>query len=68
MATGRRFQFGVVGEGIRSGEQLAAEARRAEALGYATLLLRDRYGFSYYVVSDEDMEALGPVVDRLAGR
>jgi len=29
---------------------------------------RDRYGFSYYVVSDEDMEALGPVVDRLAGR
>jgi probable F420-dependent oxidoreductase len=29
---------------------------------------RDRYGFSYYVVSDEDMETLGPVVDRLAGR
>jgi probable F420-dependent oxidoreductase len=43
MATGRRFRFGVVGEGIRSGEQLAAEARRAEALGYATLLLRDHF-------------------------
>jgi probable F420-dependent oxidoreductase len=43
MAAGRRFRFGVVGEGIRSGEQLAAEARRAEALGYATLLLRDHF-------------------------
>ena len=44
MATGQRpFRFGVVGEGIRSGEQLAAEARRAEALGYATLLLRDHF-------------------------
>jgi probable F420-dependent oxidoreductase len=43
MATGRRFRFGVVGERIRSGEQLAAEARRAEALGYATLLLRDHF-------------------------
>lgn len=28
---------------------------------------RDRYGFSYYVVADEDMEALAPVVERLAG-
>ncbi len=43
MAAGRRFRFGVVGEGIRSCEQLAAEARRAEALGYATLLLRDHF-------------------------
>jgi probable F420-dependent oxidoreductase len=43
MAAARRFRFGVVGEGIRSGEQLAAEARRAEALGYATLLLRDHF-------------------------
>jgi probable F420-dependent oxidoreductase len=44
MPTGQRpFRFGVVGEGIRSGEQLAAEARRAEALGYATLLLRDHF-------------------------
>lgn len=28
---------------------------------------RERFGFSYFVVSDEDMEALGPVVERLAG-
>ena len=29
---------------------------------------RDRYGFSYLVVSDEDMEPFAPVVDRLAGQ
>ncbi len=29
---------------------------------------RERYGFSYYLVSDQDMEAFGPVVDRLRGR
>ncbi len=28
---------------------------------------RERYGFSYYIVSDTDMEALAPVVARLAG-
>jgi probable F420-dependent oxidoreductase len=39
----RPFRFGVVGEGIRSGEELLGEARRAEELGYATLLLRDHF-------------------------
>ena len=39
----RTFRFGVVGEGIRSGEELLGEARRAEALGYGTLLLRDHF-------------------------
>jgi alkanesulfonate monooxygenase SsuD/methylene tetrahydromethanopterin reductase-like flavin-dependent oxidoreductase (luciferase family) len=29
---------------------------------------RDRYGFSYLVVADGDMETFAPVVDRLAGR
>jgi hypothetical protein len=29
---------------------------------------RDRYGFSYYVVADGAMEAVAPVVERLAGR
>jgi alkanesulfonate monooxygenase SsuD/methylene tetrahydromethanopterin reductase-like flavin-dependent oxidoreductase (luciferase family) len=28
---------------------------------------RDRFSLSYFVVSDEDMEAFAPVVDRLAG-
>lgn len=28
---------------------------------------RERYGFSYYVVADEDMEAFAPIVARLAG-
>ena len=28
---------------------------------------RERYGFSYYVVSDADLDAFAPVVTRLAG-
>jgi probable F420-dependent oxidoreductase len=39
----RRFRFGVVGESIRSGEQLLATAHRAEELGYSTLVLRDHF-------------------------
>jgi probable F420-dependent oxidoreductase len=39
----RRFRFGVVGESIRDRERLLDEARRAEALGYSTLLLRDHF-------------------------
>jgi probable F420-dependent oxidoreductase len=41
--TKRPFRFGVVGEAIRSGPELVSSARRAEALGYATLLLRDHF-------------------------
>jgi hypothetical protein len=29
---------------------------------------RERYGFSYHVVPDGAMEAVAPVVERLAGR
>jgi probable F420-dependent oxidoreductase len=44
MAGGLRpFRFGVIGEGIRSARELLAGARRAEALGYSTLLLRDHF-------------------------
>src|SRR4030095_5188130 len=39
----RPFRFGVLGERIRSCDGLLAEARRAEALSYSTLLLRDRF-------------------------
>jgi probable F420-dependent oxidoreductase len=39
----RPFRFGVVGEEIRSGPELVATARRAEELGYDTLLLRDHF-------------------------
>jgi hypothetical protein len=39
----RPFRFGVLGERIRSCDGLLAEAHRAEALSYATLLLRDRF-------------------------
>ena len=39
----RPFRFGVLGERIRSCDGLLAQARRAEALSYATPLLRDRF-------------------------
>jgi probable F420-dependent oxidoreductase len=39
----RPFRFGVIGESIRSGEELIGTASRAEALGYSTLLLRDHF-------------------------
>ncbi|WP_141576470.1 TIGR03621 family F420-dependent LLM class oxidoreductase [Actinomadura sp. WMMA1423] len=39
----RNFRFGVVGESIRSGHELAATARRAEELGYDVLVLRDHF-------------------------
>jgi hypothetical protein len=29
---------------------------------------RARYGFSYYVVSDRQLDRVGPLVARLAGR
>jgi probable F420-dependent oxidoreductase len=41
MGARRPFRFGVIGEAITSREALLVEARRAEALGYSTLLLRD---------------------------
>src|SRR5215216_2077656 len=44
MDRGRRpFRFGVIGEAITSRERLLDTARRAEALGYDTLLLRDHF-------------------------
>jgi probable F420-dependent oxidoreductase len=39
----RDFRFGVVGESIRSGAELARTARRAEDLGYDVLTLRDHF-------------------------
>jgi probable F420-dependent oxidoreductase len=39
----RPFRFGVIGEAITSPAALLGEARRAEALGYSTLLLRDHF-------------------------
>jgi probable F420-dependent oxidoreductase len=34
----------------------------------AMLARREQYGFSYYVVSDQNLDTFGPIVDRLAGR
>jgi probable F420-dependent oxidoreductase len=39
----RHFRFGVVGESIESATELVDCARRAEELGYDTLLLRDHF-------------------------
>jgi probable F420-dependent oxidoreductase len=39
----RHFRFGVVGESIGSATQLVDCARRAEELGYDTLVLRDHF-------------------------
>src|ERR687897_1820243 len=41
--TEHRFRFGIVGESIRTPKELVEQARRAEDLGYATLLLRDHF-------------------------
>jgi probable F420-dependent oxidoreductase len=39
----KHFRFGVVGESIGSATELVDRARRAEELGYDTLLLRDHF-------------------------
>ncbi|GGV37833.1 LLM class F420-dependent oxidoreductase [Actinomadura cremea] len=52
----RAFRFGVVGESIRSGTELAATARRAEELGYSTLTLRDHF------VSEPFGDQLAPMI------
>lgn len=39
--TGRRFRFGVVAAGARTGEEWAEKARRIESMGYATMLTPD---------------------------
>jgi len=37
------FRFGVFGESVRTRDALVGTARRAEAAGYATFLLRDHF-------------------------
>jgi probable F420-dependent oxidoreductase len=56
----RPFRFGVVGEDIRTAEQLTAEARRLEALGFSTLLLRDHF------VTEPFGEQFAPMVGLMA--
>ncbi len=60
MAERRRFRFGVIGEDIRTCQQLVAEARRTEALGYSTLLLRDHF------VTEPFGEQFAPMVALMA--
>ncbi len=61
MAELQGFRFGVIGEDIGTCEGLVGEARRAEALGYSTLLLlRDHF------VSEPFGEQFAPMVALLA--
>jgi probable F420-dependent oxidoreductase len=46
MSTARAFRFGVVAGGARSGEEWIAKAHRAEALGYATLVIPDNLRYT----------------------
>jgi hypothetical protein len=40
----------------------------ADAIADAMLAKRERFGISYYVVFEPEMEAFAPIVQRLAGR
>src|SRR2546426_12769014 len=43
MTRPHRFRFGLLGANVRSGTELMETARRAEAGGFATFLLRDHF-------------------------
>src|SRR5262245_49688275 len=43
MTRSHRFRFGLLGENVRSAPELMETARRAEAAGFATFLLRDHF-------------------------
>jgi probable F420-dependent oxidoreductase len=49
-------------------EMPSVAAGSAEQVAEELQVRRDRYGFSYLVVADGDMDAFAPVVERLAGR
>src|SRR3569833_2773072 len=44
--TQRRFRFGIVAAGARSAEEWRAKARRADALGYDTLVIPDNLQYT----------------------
>lgn len=58
-------------QGIAVGDVLAMPSvviGTIEEVAADLVARRDRYGFSYYIVADGDMEAFAPLVARLAGR
>ncbi len=56
----RPFRFGVIGEQVRTREQLERTARLAEDLGFATFLLRDHF------IAEPFGDQLAPVVALMA--
>ena len=59
----RPFRFGVQGRGTPSGEEWAASARRAEALGFDVLLLPDHFPGGHSVMPA--LAAAGAVTERI---
>ncbi len=62
------MQLGLSAEALARKGAVAALAGTTEAMCERLLERRQRLGISYLMVADELMEALAPVVERLAGR
>jgi len=66
--TDHPFRFGAVAGRAPDAAAWAGLARRAESLGYDTLLRRrDGLGVPYITVNAQFLETFAPVVERLAG-
>jgi hypothetical protein len=73
----RSFRFAVLVKGVLDGDQWHEKARRVESLGYNALVApdhatrrqllerRDRFGLTYYVVPEKEMEAFAPLAREL---
>jgi probable F420-dependent oxidoreductase len=61
-------QMGLDAAGLAAAGSVAAVTGSTEEMCETLLRRRERLGFSYLLVADELMDALAPVVERLAGR
>jgi hypothetical protein len=60
-------RMGVTAEQLAERGSVAALLGSVDDMCEQLILRRERLGFSYVLVSDELMDALAPVVERLAG-
>jgi probable F420-dependent oxidoreductase len=68
LANRRPFRFGVLGEHIRTREELIGTARMAEELGYATFLIRDHFiepPFGHQLAPFAALATVAAVTERL---
>jgi alkanesulfonate monooxygenase SsuD/methylene tetrahydromethanopterin reductase-like flavin-dependent oxidoreductase (luciferase family) len=61
-------QMGVTAEGLAKAGAISAIVGSPDQMCDALLERRERLGISYFMVADELMEALAPVVERLNGQ